>query len=603
MAVQIPTVKRMDPGGPAPTPKVNAELPDFTRAMDVRQRAAERFGDQAVDAVAKIEDDAANTEALKREIEYERLHRSLLDGDPSNKKVGLRYMDGDPTQLYRDFDDQMSKKFEELVNDPNLSDVARKAVMKRLADRASSLDMQKMAAYGMQQTKYEDGIARDAVKSRQMDLLGASEFVRPEDPASFAEFDKAVGQIRDINIRHGMKFGSVTPNENGKTFYVDDDGKPQKVDIGPSVDLEIRKNLNDGIYKAIDNLVNAGQIEKADAIRKRYADIIDPYYKKELSKNFERAEIDRKATVLSLDLSKGDEVTKGLDPVMATKIRDKALEIKDTRDRHKQMLLDRDAKRNYNVLAGQVIARMTSDQPYAGLSELQKDPTYIQVARNLNPKQLKAVHDLVARPKESRPESVQKMQNLLFGSDQDHPDIRRMSPEDFGMYLSGLSEKDQARYRRTYERLNTETTGEEAQRYKTAGIELEKQLAGLGYFKTDMNGRIHLGGKNRIDFMNMRNEMYDWLDKNQGPMSPKEVKDFVRQFAVSKAENMAFAPPKSERFEGSARKTVPPATAAPPPTSGLVKGKTRVEWNRQLQKELGRPPSRTELDDYIKNQD
>ncbi len=195
------------------------------------------------------------------------------------------------------------------------------------------------------------------------------------------------------------------------------------------------------------------------------------------------------------------------------------------------------------------------------------------------------------------------MMHLVAG-DVEGQNLRGMKPEDFMLHMTGLSEKDQRRYRALWERTNSETGAEEERKARLANKELEKQLVSVGFLKRDQFNRI--SGKYEIMHNNAYNEFLDYVD-TLGPLSPKEMKDEATKFAIAKKKNEVFVPdtePKMKVNLNKETKTDLEKDRGPNPLQGkiLLGDKTYREWAAELKVKLERPPSMKEVNEYANKQ-
>jgi ribosomal protein L22 len=596
MPVQIPTLQRAPVQDPQRPVLLDNRVPDLTDSMRSREKGIDRLGEVAVDTVEKVKAAAGDTEGIKRAMAYEQEWRRNMYGNDQDGTLGIKFQQGDPTTLYKGFDDHMTGKFKDLTEDENLDPTTRAIVMKHLSDKANSLELQKLAEYGHQQNKYDNDVHDAAVSMEKNNLNDAATLIKVDSPDSFAAFDQSISRIRDLRLRQGLKTGAVVPDENGKSFFVGDDGKPIKVSIVPHMDYALKKDLSDGIHDVLDNLVKSNQMEKAKALNDKYGDYLLPDNKRQLAHEFQAGEVKDEAF-------KAVEAVRGKSPnqidsyfeKLSPEAKDKAYEILNDQQRRQEDIKERTSKRNYNALANHVLDVMNSDKPYAGKTELEQDPQFInRINLIADPKQRKAIYDAVIQPKESSDAAIMTLQKAVFNGE-----LQGMSPEDFNEHKSGLSKVDRRKWDTLYEKLNRPQTGAQVNaQFKIAGDELQKQLIDTGYIHRNDFGK--LSNSEEMRMLDARNEFIDALSKRDEPMSTPEINQFAREFALSKKKGEAFSPPEVRKFVGQRNKTTPPPVA---PQGALIKGKTRPEWNRLLQQKLGKAPSAQELDQFIKEQE
>jgi hypothetical protein len=597
--VQIPQLREIEVQAPDSVGRTNPDVvPDLSRGIERQSRAAIGLGEELVNYSQRIEEQEADTEATNRSNQFEAKYRSLLYGD--GETPGIKFQDGNPTDLYKRFDEQMIEEYNRLTNDDNLTGRTKELVMKRLVDKANQLELQKLTEYGYQQTKYEDQITSTAIDLEKNTLTDSSAFIKPGDEGSFRPFDEAIGRIRATRMRSGMKMGGVVPDENGNSIYINDQGEPMRVSISQPTNLALRKDLSEGIYDAMDNALKSGNTEVARAMKERYGQYLDPVRKKALADDFEKADLKDKAYAAAADAKRVgvDKALAGLDP----EVRDKALGIIDDDQRRMENIRDRYSKNNYNMLMNHVNKRMRSDAPYSGMSELENDPVFANTIDKIkDAKQKQAIFDSVVIPKQSSDSANQRVNDLLYGRVPGE-DVAQMSEEDWELAKSGLNRLDRNRADARRNSMMGETNAQMTSRYKQAGKELADQMIAVGYVKPDDSGKY--GGKNQIKKIEAENEFMDYLDSlGTGPMSPKDIKDHARSFALSKKTGEAIKPPAgNQRFAGS---RTGGGGQEPGTAKKLIKGKSRLEWAREYKKQYNREPrtGTNELNNFINSQD
>lgn len=589
MAVKIPEIKRVGPVDTASVGRLEARAPDSTQAFKQASNALTQVTGEVVQQLDEYERQAADTEATKRD--------AVLQSWATERMSALKNLEGDPTELYNQFDQEFSAKLGELSNDGSLSERTRNAIAKKLTNTANHIQLQRLTQAGAQQSKYDETVNNAGLELKKNALVEATTVLDPADASSLAPFDDLVGNIRELVIKHGMKVGTVTADENGETFYLDDDGNPVRVKLNESAKYRMAKELSEGIYNAMDNLVKANQIDKANFLKEKYGMYLDPVKRKALADDFEKNQIENIAyqAADSKDMSKVLEQIK--DPVQRSKARDKAETIRADRMARRERTAEIASKTNYNALMKHVQNKMRENpDAFIGQSELEADPMFKNLYNKItDAKQQKAIYDTVLAPKETSQAAQVRLQKLFFGDDTEN-DIATMDPDVFYTeYLPGASKSDRKRYTKMFEAARNETGSERNQKMKEAGKLLEDQLVSVGYLKKNEFNRLE--GKNFQKFVEARNELLEHLEKT-GTMDTASLNDYVRRYAISKRTGDAFEPPVQPKLPGV--KEV--KEAAKPPAPKAIGGKTRLQWGEEFKAEFGRYPKvkEGELDAYIK---
>lgn len=597
MAVQIPTVQRIDAAPDASVGRIDAKIPDSTRAMEIQATGVEHLGKAAEAYFDKVETDAAHIESTKRALQYEATFKEQMYG--TKDKLGAKFQEGDPTKIYNDVTETMKQRFQELTNDDSLSRKAKEMTLKALTEKSGQLEVHQLAEYGAQNAKYQDNVNSAARENEKNNLTTAAAVIKPEDPTSFAMFDQTVAKIRDLNLKNAIRVGTAVPDENGMSMYIGEDGKPTRLKVSEMASHDLKKDLSEGIFNAMDNAVKSGQLDVAKALKDKYGDYLDPVAKRKLTDGFEKEEKDQTAYKAAVD-TRGmtpDQVEKYISKIPDPETQDKARKVINDNQARQEEMVKRASTQNANVIMNRLTKIQNSPNPILTETELMNDPVVKNALDKVtDAKQKKAIIEMVVQPKQTSDAARSKMQDLIFGNDAD-ADIQGMSPSEFNGYLSGLSKADRNKYTRRYESMNSETGAQTATRYKASAKELQDQLIDVGYIKRDQFGKI--SGINEQRLIEARGELDDHLDKQgSSPMSPKDIKDYARNFAIAKKTGQAFQDPEpAQKFQGTKTET-PPA-----PSGAIIKGKTRVQWNQKYLQDNKRPATKEQLDQYINGQE
>ncbi len=590
MAIQIPTLKRLDPVADAPADRLKVDMPDSSHAMAKESKMVGNLGNDASDYFAKVENEAADTEGIKRSLEYQKTW--------TVRNQQLRNQDGNPADLYAQFDKDMGDEFKRLSDDPALSGAAKDYTLKHMTDRANMLDMQRLNEAGAQQARYDENLHNADIASDKQALSQAA--ILAVQSGDNSQFEKLVGGITQKNLQWGIKRGSVVPDDNGRSWMLGEDGKPKQVTALDTVTLQNKKDLSQGIHDALDNLISSdapGAVDTARKIKEQFGSYMVPEQERAINNAFKAKEMND----LSYEAARDPKVLDTIkNPVVRDQVRDKANQINDERGRRSQDLIERSSTRAYNVLSNHITDVQTNGNGFAGINEFQNDKVTKQLLSKVTDERQKRVliERVLGGPKTSNEEASAKIQNLWLGRDPEY-DLKTISPEDYDVHFKyNLSKQDKAKADRMLEGAQgkNETAAQETSRYKAGSKELEEQLIGIGYIKRDMFNRV--SGKEEKKLIDVRNEMDDKLaGYGPGPISPKDMKDFAKNLAVSRQTGEAFKAPDSPRFNGGGKKTVDPTTGGK-----LYKGHDRVYWNKEYLK-LGKGPAdQDQLNKFISEQ-
>lgn len=602
MPVQIPSLER----GPAPEPSTAGRIDESqthvnTRYDDGRVRGAlEQFATQGISTMHAIEQQEADSQASASVIKYETAWRKQIYGDPEAGTLGLKEQKGDPTKLYSQFDDSMSKTFNDISNDPSFSSYTKRVVQQKLADKAGLLDQQKLSMYGYQKGKYEDGLTQGQTQLEQKGLVENSGLVKPGDESSFSAMDKNVANIRQAWLDNGIKFGSVKPDESGNSLYVGDDGKPTKVSVGPGTLAAVNKHVSDGLVDAIKTQINAGNLDAADAIKERYKDFLDANSSAKLGKQFTEELKNKQATEAAFKVAgkPADEQEKyfaTLEPEVRLKAEQKA-------DDHARMM-DNAQKRQSSTFSTQIMSHLqqvqNSDSPYTTRSQLEADPIFKSaIDKVTNTKQIDAIYSMVVQPKNTNPKALDKFHDLMTGADPEHPNgLTGLSGTDLQSYMSGMNKTDQAHYKSQWEKANDPSV---VMLYKqqSRGMNLLKSEAfNSGIVTPDNDSRTGVvPGGSQSQRLGQLQDKFSKALSQMGNLSPQDLRDQVHEFLLDEAQGKVYSPPS--KFQGQIPQRLNTGgNSVPPPSQNPLQG--RVKALQDYTNSFGRQPSGPELDKFI----
>lgn len=610
--IEIPRVQSI--GAPEPQSVGRLQMPalNVEGPADKMTDAVDKLGQTAIQYQDKIADQTADTIATNASNQLEMQFKKKMYGDPETGAKGLKYMQGDPDKLYPEFDKQMQGIGESLSKpqgDDSWSPETQTVVNRRLNKKAQELQLQSLTEYGNQSKKYDDNTTEDGVTLAQQGMPDASTLVQPGNDSSFKPLEDRIDAIRQLRIKQAVRYGNAVHDENGTDSYTDKDGNEQSVTLGDSVKVAMSQDVSKGLYDTLDNLVKSGDLDKAKAIQEKYGNMLDPVSKDKLAKSFDKEETDQDAYDLAEKIGRGADpatVLKDADP----EVKHKALQFANENDRALEALKDRKSKDNYNAAANYVLKQQQNGTEYAGPAQLDQDPYIKHIMGNItDAKQRQALYHMVDQPKDSSDSATAKMQNLMFGNDPNN-DIRTISPEDFNQYLAGLSKSDRRKYQNKYEAMQTETGAQLQTKYKNFGVEFDKQAVGAGLLNKNAYGKF--SGSDEVKEIQMKEELQNTIDKT-GPMTPKEIQDWVGKFVADKKAGQVFSPPVRPKFQGTTASLSPDAPAnsgkqTPPADNnvskilGNVSAATRLDYMRQYKSQYKTMPNASQLADFISQQ-
>jgi len=590
MAITVPRLQKLNTSSEIPSnERIKMNVENNASNILNTTNAVSNLAEKGIDLYTEFENDKITQLSYEVEKEY-----SDWNGE---KLAKLKAHQGDPTELYAQYEQEAEQKYNEILNKrPDLNTRVKSGVKSALDKTANTQRIQVLKQRGAQQEVYENNTYESAVKLKKNNLGVSASYIKADDPGSFYPFEENIADIKTTIAKRAIDkgLGTVVPEnseERGDHVYRDLDGKMVKVKLNDIAKVRVAKELSEGVGTSITSMINSGYTQEAQAAFERYKPYLDTKTKGSIESKFKTTGLKSTAydEMSKIEGKSESEQMQYIESVKDPEIKSELLKIKDTNDRRRQNIRERREKVNYEALAGKVLNRMNSEAPYNGLAELEEDPTYKAVFDRLDAKSKKSIIEMVNAPKETNSKSEVKIQDLFFGNDADNS-IEEISPEQFAQYTTGLSRSDKKKYTNMYNRMRTQTSSEERSTYKRAGNMLRDQLLIDEHIEKDKFGKI--SGDDEITLLKAQNKLIDHLDK-QGVMDEKSLKDFVKNFSAAEIKGKVFSPEPKAVFSGSAKPRVTSnVSTAPSKTKELViSPKDLIAYKKQFRELNGYFPT------------
>ncbi|MGL4560323.1 MAG: hypothetical protein ACRCV5_22710, partial [Afipia sp.] len=208
MAVTLPKVDRIAPQAPASTGRVQGEAPNMAAPIAAVGKSLEGIGAATVDYFAiqeKAASDDAKLAVVNRFNERAIILRdggTLKDAAGNDEKIlGARNTQGDPTEVYKDYDDRLAKFRDELLSSgEGWSDRTKAAVTRGLNEAYNDVRLKNLSYEGSQYAQYRKDVTDTAAKNMYGDVMDSTIYMNAADPKSFAPFDESISKIRNLRI-------------------------------------------------------------------------------------------------------------------------------------------------------------------------------------------------------------------------------------------------------------------------------------------------------------------------------------------------------------------------------------------------------------------
>lgn len=471
MAVRVPRIQRDQVAQTPSVGRIQASVPDASRAQAAIGGAIEDVGQQLV----QVEENAANIKAAQVGLELERWANERING-----KDGLAHLQGDPTPAYAQFYEELKQRYED-ASDQGFSPLVKSRIQKVLAGKYNSIYNQATLKEGQQFDTYDERVTTGAVNNAKQRAASDGAYVQVDDPATLAPFEATLQEIDDLHIKRSKRVGTAQVAEDGQYLYINDDGEEERINLGPAVQYQIAKDRGEATYNAINNLLRARQVDKAQFMMDRYSQNLDPVNKAKLNEAFERIGVEEKAynEVNEMYNLTFEQKKQAIGRIKDVKVRKKAGEILDAQDRYRQNLRTRSSKEAYNQIYDIIEANRKTKQPWSSWFEAQQDPTISGLLpRVTNPTFKKALKKQIEGAGGGAGDSA-KFGQLLTRAQ--NGEFYQMPGSDFEAMTTGLNKTQYNKIFSIYRQQNFESDSQERTRVRhlMKQVEFEAERAGL----------------------------------------------------------------------------------------------------------------------------
>lgn len=616
MAIVLPEVKRLEPDQPVSVGRLNTNVPDPRADLTSEQAGINGLAEQGIKYRNQVADQTADTIATDAANKFEQRWKTEMYGDPETGKIGAKYMQGNPTDTFKQFDDTMQGHLNDLSNkdgDQNWSQETQNLVNRRLSKKAEELQMQTLTEYGSQQSKYDDNVTETAVKMNSDAMPSATATI---DPASIATGDKStlqpmnekIANIQNARIAQALRYGGATLDVNGQSAYTDAGGQEHRVTLGPVTQQKIKEDLSKAIHDSTDNLIKTGQedpniLAKAKVVMDNYGQYIEPLKQGGIQQEFQKAQIKNEAYQLAGDGGHmtPDQFEKTLQG-KSYEVQTEARKIKADNSRYMEDDRRNQQQLNYRTAYQQTV-QFKQANPAATETQLEQQPFFKNLEAKMDPKDVRAVKEVVDPPKVSDQDARVRVAAILRGDIQGM-DPRTMTGDQWNKEFAGLNEGDRSFFGREASKAGDQSTTKQFSANTRAIADLKAQAVRTGavrYDARDGSQKFEPGGDNDKAFGDMQ---YAFTQKLQqinagGDLNPAEMQQEAAKFLADYKAKIPYEPPvKKFKASGSAFGT---STTAPP----AKVPRTQVEINGAASKDylstFGSKPNADQLKAFIAN--
>lgn len=523
--IQIPSIKRFAPQGPASVGRVEANVPDSSRAIAQTGKAVEGILNEELEHQNRLEDEAADLVATSAASEYEiKFEKGLAQA---------RVIKGDPTEHYSKLDtDSVAWTDEILTKHESASPRTQKMIREKMSRRDVALREKRNVNQAVQFAAYDNETTQDAVKLRQAGLLTAAETADAKDPKSFLRMEAEIDEIRRLNGAWGQRNGFVSRDANGKESHA------------PSLQERMKKDISDGLHNVIATLNASGKPDEAAYLLSKYKGDLLPKDRLSLLKGHKEAKDDNQALVLAesvrglpqdVAMKKLDQFGKANDPE-SLKIRRKAKQFVDDDHRRNEKSTERASKGTFEEFHQEI-----ETGKYVSWGEFKNSKDFKAVKDKMLAKHVDALEQSFNPPKESDPEAVQTMIELM-----DSGAFVGMSAPDLASNFSGLSAADRKKFSSIHLEDNRETGAENRTKMTSMAKFMEEELVRTGVIAKNSYGKY--SNKDRITYISARNAiMRDAPDLKKA--NQQTVNAYVQKYVSQRVKDRVFTDRPVEKLQ------------------------------------------------------
>lgn len=589
MAVQIPRLDRAQAPSPGTTGRLDVSAPTQTRALATVATATNKALATAVDFIGDMQSKAIDTKGDHLVNIFDREYRERLEGkveiDPitgeTTRTYGLKHLDGDPTEAYSKFDEDMRARIDQLVGEFKGSEAARARIKQKLDNRYTSLYAQRLTAEGYQYDKFRDATAESLVESAKRDAVEAHiSSITPGDAQSLAGFNSSLNEIRSVRIRNAIAQGAAREDENGNILYTDEEGNTRRVTADLITQQTIARDFSETITAGVLNLLSARQVGAAETLFDTHSAAIDPINRATLEKKLDDARVEEKAldvyarTQGMTAAQQREQILKTADP----RVQREALNMMSLHASRMANLSAQDSKEVYHSLATMVFDKQRSNNPFLNTYELERDPTFSRlIGRVTDPKQREALYAMVESPNVSDEDARAELHRLVGDGA-----FFNMEYDDMNLFLTKLNKSDRNTFESLWRQHKLETPSEEGSKVSRLVTQAREAFNAV-LLRTDTNGRPTKASlRERNDF---ESAMIKASESLPADMTPSEINQWVQDNLNKRVlDKEKYRPrgPMGVLRSMFGREEVPIEITPPKRVRGEVKGPRKVERQEEV---------------------
>lgn len=404
---QIPVINRNAPMETPSVGRVQVQPADVTRAGAAVGNALVGLGEQGAEAY----DDAAKTKADAFNNEFEIWNNERLYGEN-----GIVHLKGDVSEHYAKYDEDAKNRMMEMLSGDQ-DDLTKQYMSSKLRDTYARYKMKSTVTYGKQNADYIQETSDTTAALMKNNLVDTAGMINATGKPDFTLTDNAIERI----IRNRK--------ETASRLNIPED----------TVNLQIAKDLSDGLEQNIMAQINSGNLAGAQATYDRYnteaeikgedgqvhkvsRNLLDAQTKPKILKALHDGKVNQEALSLANQAAQKPDTedplafisTKASSPEVADKARKNYDDIRLSR----KAIYDRDQESIYNKLSNQIQSiqdgQVQGKTPFVSINQMENDPELKPLFDRLaSGDKRKALRSLITQPKETNLKDFEKFMDRV----------------------------------------------------------------------------------------------------------------------------------------------------------------------------------------------
>lgn len=544
MPVNVPRLQQFQTSSNTPqNTRIQASAPDTTSLITTQTNAINQVAGQLGDVYQQYENDKIKQATNEAEIELDNWERLKLQE--------LKSVQGDPTEAYVNFESEREQKYQEITSrygdaSQRVQDHLQGNLGTYRAKTSGRIDYQRNA----QMETYKHNLYKSSMKLRRDNIADGAGFIQIEGEGlkqgSTFQIDSTINETYDLVAQRGIDNGTATIlPDDAKSFdhaYKDEDGKLVKVKFSNIAKAEAGETISQGLKTAVESLIAAGDVDKAELLKKKYASAIAPKDENKLTSMLSKGKTRREANEIFAGIQGLDEDQQvaAIEKISDPEKRDAVSQLKISLDRKMDFFRQQKEQRNLEAASKYI---MENQGKFYGRADLEADSRFQQLAANMSPKAVENMRKLVDPPKTSDLRAQVELSELFNKGEE-----ANLTPEQFAQKVVNLDETDR---RQAWNRYNKRKSGKKSPyttAYNTASKRLTNELFAKELVKSGGNRKV--SKKDFPKYNEMLNNLNDALDQagvdNNTP--PAELNKIVDDLVKSAKTQELFGRSSSGGF-------------------------------------------------------